>query len=280
MADVERNGRRIFGARRSRELINIHWGSLCNVFTCAVLLLGSFFWWRRRPAGLQFRDELAGIGMISPWVLGFIAFTAFSVGLSLILSFAKSSSLTTLDHAQYVGWDNFRSLWTRDNTFTDSLKATAWYALLAVPTGQIAALVAAILMNHAFRSIGVFRAIWYLPSVLAGVGVAVMWKWVFHHEHGLLKLLLDRSCLRECLTHVVRRMPKPGVCRHSPSSVVGDRRDDNYLAGLKRSQDLYSGGDRRSPLAKFLRHARCSAGDFLQLYHRHHRRSRSLRRPS
>ena len=195
MADVElkwtENLRRAAVARVDRP---IHWGSLLASFglpLALIILLGAFFWWRRRPAGLQFRDELAGIGMISPWVLGFIAFTAFSVGLSLILSFAKWSCLTTLDHAQYVGWDNFRSLWTRDDTFTNSLKATAWYALLAVPTGQIAALVAAMLMNHTFRSIGVFRAIWYLPSVLAGVGVAVMWKWVFHHEHGLLKLLLD-----------------------------------------------------------------------------------------
>ena len=49
---------------------------------------------------------------------------------------------------------------------------TAWYALLAVPTGQIAALVAAMLINHEFKAIGVFRAIWYLPSVLAGVGMA------------------------------------------------------------------------------------------------------------
>lgn len=195
MARVERkwteNLRRAAVAQEDRP---IHWGRLLMTIglpLAAVLIAAAIVWWRRRPAGLTFREEWAGMSMISPWVAGFLIFTSFSIGLSLILSFTKWSALTTLDHAQYVGWDNFRSLWTRDDTFTRSLKATAWYALLAVPTGQLAALVAAMLMNREYKSIGIFRAIWYLPSVLAGVGVAVMWKWVFHHEHGLLKLILD-----------------------------------------------------------------------------------------
>jgi multiple sugar transport system permease protein/multiple sugar transport system substrate-binding protein len=195
MATVERewteNLRRAKVAREDRP---IHWTRLLTLIGLPIAALAALvlaIWWRRRPAGMIFREELAGWGMLAPWLIGFLAFTAFSIGLSLILSFAKWSCLTTLDHAQYVAWDNFRSLWTRDDTFAKSLRATAWYALLAVPSGQVAALSAAMLMNHTFRSIGVFRAIWYLPSVLAGVGVAVMWKWVFHHEHGLLRLLLD-----------------------------------------------------------------------------------------
>lgn len=178
----------------AKKDVPIRWSTLLaagGVPIGMLVAVAILFWWRRRPRGLAFREELAGLGMISPWVIGFLAFTAFSIGLSLVLSFARWSSLTTLDHAKFVGWDNFRSLFSRDETFYLSLKATAWYALLAVPSGQIAALIAAMLMNQALRTIGVFRAIWYLPSVLAGVGVAVMWKWVFHHEHGMLKLLLD-----------------------------------------------------------------------------------------
>ena len=148
-------------------------------------------WWWRRPRGSTFREELAGCGMISPWAIGFLAFTAFPIVLSLLLAFTKWSGMTTLPFAQFVGWDNFRALWRSDDTFRRALFVTAWYALLAVPTGQLAALLAAMLMNHDFKGIGSFRAIWYLPSVLAGVGMAVMWKWVFHHEHGLLKMVLD-----------------------------------------------------------------------------------------
>ncbi|MFH1419489.1 MAG: extracellular solute-binding protein [Planctomycetota bacterium] len=148
-------------------------------------------WWLRRPKGIALQEENAGNLMVSPWAIGFFSITAFPIVLSLLLAFTKWSGMTTLDGAQWVGFDNFRTLWHSDDAFRRSLAITAWYALLAVPTGQLAALFAAALINHEFKAIGVFRAIYYLPSVLAGVGMAVMWKWVFHHEHGLLKTVLD-----------------------------------------------------------------------------------------
>jgi multiple sugar transport system permease protein len=157
----------------------------------AVILIVVAVWWRRRPRGLLLREELAGNVMVSPWVIGFAAFTAFPVLMSLLLAFTKWSGMTTLDHASVLGLDNFRTLWRLDDTFHKALRITIWYTLLAVPTSQLAALLAAMLMNANFKTIGVYRAIWYLPSVLAGVGMAVMWKWVFNHEHGLLKTVID-----------------------------------------------------------------------------------------
>ncbi|MFQ5423146.1 MAG: extracellular solute-binding protein [Phycisphaerae bacterium] len=156
-----------------------------------LVAVGMALWWYRRPRGLAFREEIAGTLMIGPWLLGLLAFTAFPIVLSLLLAFTEWSGLTTLGLARWVGLQNFQALWQSDDSFRHAMRITAWYALLAVPTGQLAALAAAMLMNHEFKSIGVFRAIWYLPSVLAGVGMAVMWKWVFHHEHGLLKAVLD-----------------------------------------------------------------------------------------
>lgn len=158
----------------------------------ALVLIGALVWgWRARPGRLAGREELAGWAMVSPWVLGFVLFTSFPIVLSLLLGFTRWSGMKPLDTAEWVGWDNFRELLLFDQTFRKAIWITAWYALLAVPTGQVAALGAALLMNRDLRGIHAFRAIWYLPSVLAGVGMAVMWKWVFHHEHGLLKLLLD-----------------------------------------------------------------------------------------
>ncbi|MBK8267885.1 MAG: sugar ABC transporter permease [Planctomycetes bacterium] len=165
--------------------------SLAALPIAAGLFVGGFFWWRGRPARGALSEEIAGLSMVSPWVIGFMAFTAFPIFLSLALSFCRWSSLTTLDHAQFVGWDNFRSLFGKDTTFYHALKATALYALLTVPTGQLAALIAAMLLNRESKWIGIFRSIWYLPGVLAGVGMSVMWRWVFHHEHGLFKTLID-----------------------------------------------------------------------------------------
>jgi multiple sugar transport system permease protein len=157
----------------------------------AILLVAAMLWWRKRPRGLELSEELSGALMVSPWVIGFAVFTAIPIVMSLLLAFTQWNGLMTLDKALWVGVDNFRILWKGDQTFRRALSVTAWYALLAVPTGQLAALGTAMLMNREQRGIGVYRAIWYLPSVLAGVGMAVMWKWVFHHEHGLARALLD-----------------------------------------------------------------------------------------
>jgi multiple sugar transport system permease protein len=115
---------------------------------------------------------------------------AFPVALSLLLSFTSWSGLATLDHADWVGLDNFRQL-QHDAGYVNALRVTGWYALFAVTLGQIVALAAALLMNSAVRGIHFFRAAWYLPSVLAGVAIAILWKWVFHHEHGMLNVLLN-----------------------------------------------------------------------------------------
>ncbi len=155
-----------------------------------LVAIGGVLWWLRRPGRIEFREELAGVGMVSPWVVGFLAFVAFPVVLSLLLSFTSWSGLATLDHADAVGLDNFRQL-RHDAGYLNALRLTAWYALFAVTLGQVVALAAALLMNAEVRGIHFFRAAWYLPSVLAGVAIAILWKWVFHHEHGMLNALLN-----------------------------------------------------------------------------------------
>ena len=155
-----------------------------------VAVIAAGLWWRHRPSRIALREELAGMSMVSPWVLGFCAFTAFPVVLSLLLAFTSWSGLATLDHAEWVGTGNLRQMWL-DAGFLKSLKVTVFYAVLAVPLGQLAALLAAMLMNHEITGIRFFRAAWYLPSVLAGVAIAILWKWVFHHEDGMLNHLLN-----------------------------------------------------------------------------------------
>jgi multiple sugar transport system permease protein len=212
-----------------------------------LLVVLLFFFYRGRPHGQAFREELAGGLMVSPWVIGFLTFTAFPIVLSLLLAFTKWSGLATLDHANYVGWNNFRALFEADSTFRNALRITALYALLAVPTSQIAALVAAMLMNREWKTIGIFRAIWYLPSVLAGVGVAVMWKWVFHHEHGLIKAAIDP--LLPTGAHSPAWFEKDATSWAVPAFVIINLWSIGgtmmiYLAGLKGiPKDLYEAAE-------------------------------------
>ncbi|RMH04954.1 MAG: extracellular solute-binding protein [Planctomycetota bacterium] len=156
----------------------------------ALLLFGLAWWWRRRPGRLALREELAGWLVISPWLIGFLVFLAFPIGLSLLLSLARWNGVAGLDRAEWVGLANYAQLLGHDDRFRVCLRVTAYYALLAVPLGQAFALGAALLMNQRVRGIGFFRGAWYLPSVLAGVGVAVLWRWVFDGDHGLLNAAL------------------------------------------------------------------------------------------
>lgn len=153
------------------------------------LAIVAAIWWRRRPTRMAFREELAGLATISPWLIGFVVFTAFPIVLSLLLAFCQWSGMATIDKARWSGLANIAAV-LRDDTFRTSLRITTWYVMLAVPLGQLAALAAATLMSLEIRGIGFFRSAWYLPSVLAGVGVAVLWKFVFDDEVGLLNSAL------------------------------------------------------------------------------------------
>lgn len=183
------------GARRQREMAYppVEWGVTATAIALPIALLviiAATRWWRRRSRGIAFQEELAGTLMVSPWLIGFALFMAFPVIMSALLSFMHWSGMAPLETATWVGLDNFRSL-ESDEAFKHSLWITAEYALLAVPSGQLIALFAAVLLARDWKSIGFFRAVWYLPSVLAGVGMAIMWRWVFHHDYGLLNALLE-----------------------------------------------------------------------------------------
>ena len=131
-------------------------------------------------------EERWGYALASPWIIGFVLFLAGPVLVSLALAFARWKGVGPLEDAQYAGLANFQQLFTADQRFRTSLAVTGYYAAIAVPSGQVLALLCALLMTVRVRGIHLFRALWYLPSVLAGVGVSVLWRWMFDGESGLL----------------------------------------------------------------------------------------------
>lgn len=151
-----------------------------------LVAIGSVLWWRGRPPAMARRQEYAGVLAVSPWIVGLCVFVVVPMVVSLLLSCMKWSGLETLDQAQWVGLTNFQELFTRDQRFVRSIIVTVFYALIAVPLGQVAALGAAMLMANPIRGVNFFRSAWYLPTVLAGVAMAIMWWWVFDAENGLL----------------------------------------------------------------------------------------------
>lgn len=142
---------------------------------------------KRKNSTFRKKEALAGYLFISPWLIGLLAFIIGPFIASFFLSFYRYDILTP---AKWVGIRNFQKMFTRDIFFWQSMKVTLTYTLVGVPLRIIFALLVAMLMNQAVRGIKVYRTIFYLPSVISGVAIAVTWMWMFASRNGLLNNLL------------------------------------------------------------------------------------------
>lgn len=123
---------------------------------------------------------------IAPWLLGFLIFTAGPMIASIVISFMRWELLLP---PEFVGFSN----WTRmfsDPLFVQSLKVTTVYTVFNVPVGLVASFLLALLMNARVRGIAFFRTLYYLPSLVSGVAVAMLWTWLFNPKFGLINWLL------------------------------------------------------------------------------------------
>ena len=144
---------------------------------------------QRRRNSLARREALAFYACISPWLLGFFLFVLGPMVASLVISLSRWDLLSP---AEYVGLRNYQKMFGRDPLFLQSLKVTATYTLAYVPIELAGGLALALVMNQDLRIKGVFRTIYYLPSVLPGVAFVVLWMWILHPDAGLLNALLYR----------------------------------------------------------------------------------------
>ena len=136
-------------------------------------------------------EERCGYICILPWLLGFIFFTAAPMVTSLYLSFTSTDMLTP---PQFVGFQNYKDLLSFDENislFWRTLYNTTYYAVFSVLLNMALGLFMAILLNQPIRGLGIFRTIFYLPSVLSGVAVALLWVWLLNPEFGLVNYLLS-----------------------------------------------------------------------------------------
>ncbi len=125
--------------------------------------------------------------MASPWLIGFVVFIAGPMIISLYLSMTQWDLFTT---PKWVGFENYITLLTDDPTFIQSLKVTLIYAVASVPLQVIVGLILATLLNQKIHFLGLFRSIYYLPSVVGGLSIAIMFRWIFGTQYGLLNGVL------------------------------------------------------------------------------------------
>jgi multiple sugar transport system permease protein len=129
------------------------------------------------------REKIAGYLCISPWLIGFIIFGLGPIIASLILSFCKYPITKS---PQWIGLGNYQEMFFGDEIFWLSLKVTSIYALVSVPVGLAIALLLALLLNMKLPGIPVFRTIFYLPAIVSGVALALLWRWIFQPDVGII----------------------------------------------------------------------------------------------
>jgi multiple sugar transport system permease protein len=139
-----------------------------------------------RPV-LARRQATAGRIFVAPNLLAVAAFLVFPLGFSLYMAFQKWDLFTP---SKFVGWANFHRLLTGDPLFAIALRNTLIFTVgTTVPTAVISLIVAATL-NRKIKGISVFRTILFLPLAMSTVVMAVVWRFVFDTNNGLLNIML------------------------------------------------------------------------------------------
>jgi multiple sugar transport system permease protein len=133
------------------------------------------------------RRSRAGFYFILPWLIGLILFTAFPLLAALYIGF---TDWNIAGDAQWIGFDNYRYL-LQDDIFWGSLWVTFRYAILAVPMGTFIAFMVAVMLSRKIKGVGIYRVIFYLPAVVSGAAVAIIFKWILDPSFGLLNGFLN-----------------------------------------------------------------------------------------
>lgn len=133
------------------------------------------------------KESSAGVVFCLPFIIGFFVFLLVPMGISLYYSFCDYNILSP---AKFVGLDNYIKMFTGDEVFWKSFKATMYFALVSVPLRLAFALMVAMILVKPTKLTGFYRAAYYLPSIIGGsVAVAVLWKRMFATD-GVINSIL------------------------------------------------------------------------------------------
>lgn len=138
--------------------------------------------------GSGLREQLAGYGFLAPWLVGFFALT---FGPAIVSFYLSLTDFSGLGGASWVGAENYVRIATDDPRFWTAMNVTFTFVLLSVPLKLVFALAVAMALNKGLKGLSLFRAIFYLPSLVGGsVAIAVLWRQIFSGD-GLLNQALN-----------------------------------------------------------------------------------------
>jgi multiple sugar transport system permease protein len=162
---------------------------------------------RRWGAGFRSRETWAAYAFLSPWLFGFVVFTAGPMIASLILSFTDYSVIAPTHN---VGWDNYHQL-VHDPKVASAMKTTLIYTAMVVPAHVILALGLAVLLSRVGRVAGFFRVVFFLPTMTPAVAVGVLYLLLFNGDFGLVNKALQHIGIHGPYWEIDPNWVKPGL---------------------------------------------------------------------
>jgi len=166
------------------------------------------------------QQAVFGILFMMPWFIGFIVFGLYPMIMSIYYSLCRYDVLRI---PQFIGFGNYEKLIFEDPYFWTSISNTLVYTVLRVPLCIIGSLLLAVLVNNAVRGVKFFRTIYFIPSIVTGVVLSVVWLWMFNPQFGLLNSFLAYVGIPGPLWLLDPNWSKPSMVLMSVWSIGGGR---------------------------------------------------------
>ncbi len=143
---------------------------------------------RSRPRNLRHNETRTAYLFLLPNIIGFLLFSLVPVGATLVIS---TLNWDLIRSPEFVGLKNYTTLLTNDPVFREILFNTGYYVIGVVPASIVLSLLLALAMNNGLKGISLFRAIFFIPVITSSVAVAMLWRWLYNTDYGLINVGLN-----------------------------------------------------------------------------------------
>ena len=133
------------------------------------------------------RETAYGYVFILPWLIGFLGLTAGPMLFSLVTSFADYNMLKI----DFIGIGNYERMFFKDQLFFKAFGNTLFYAVLNIPLVTAGGVIVAVILNKSVFGLRTFRTIYYLPSIMVGVGTYFLWMLILDPSTGIINAALE-----------------------------------------------------------------------------------------
>ena len=144
---------------------------------------------------------------ITPWIIGFLAFSLYPIISTFYYSFTEYNLFST---PKWIGFSNYLSM-LHDKNFTAALYNSLFYIIVGIPLQLLLSILTAILLNMNVKGRAVFRTLYYLPALVPPVAGALIWVWLLNPQYGLVNALLRMLHLPEPLWFSSAEWSKPAI---------------------------------------------------------------------